>query len=242
MKEHIKKSFFPIYNLPSVPHGTILHTQGPSWVRTSWTMNLSPRENHIPAWPSDSHRHLLISSHSVTFISLNYTWPCPIGYKAFPFYRWKNWGLKDKDDSWLEIGLQGEPIICVVSFKRVPVLFCFVLFSSNDKSRVYLEKFKHFRNKTRQNGLTMVNILGPSPPQCYLCIWQCIFLKIRWNSSLSFIYLIRHYNWMLNNNHKKELVLYQASQNLQGIKKWFAWSGGKFSIIVQSLYHKINHI
>ena len=123
-----------------------------------------------------------------------------------------------------------------------PFLFCFVLFYSNDKSRVYLEKYKHFRNKTRQNGLTMVNILGPSPPQCYLCIWQCIFLKIRWNSSLSFIYLIRHYNWMLNNNHKKELVLHQASQNLQGIKKWFAWSGGKFSIIVQSLYHKINHI
>lgn len=47
---------------------------------------------------------------------------------------------------------------------------------------------------------------------------------------------------MFNNNHKKELVLYEASQNLQGIKKLFAWSGGEFSITVQSLCHKINHI
>lgn len=47
---------------------------------------------------------------------------------------------------------------------------------------------------------------------------------------------------MLNNNHKKQLVLNEASQNLQGRKKWFAWSGGEFSITVQSLYHKTNHI
>ena len=117
-----------MYDLPSVPHGTVLHTQEPNWVRTSRTMNLSPRENHIPAWPSDSPRHLLISSHSVTFISLNYTWPCPIGYKAFPFYRWKTWGLKHKGDSWLEIGLQGEPIICVVSFKSSCFLLLLLLF------------------------------------------------------------------------------------------------------------------
>lgn len=98
-----KKSFFPIYDLPSVPHGIVLHTQEPNWVRTSWTMNLSLRENDIPAWPSDSHRHLLVSSHSVTFISLNYTWPCTIGYKVFPFYRWKNWGLS-KRHGWLLAG------------------------------------------------------------------------------------------------------------------------------------------
>lgn len=70
----------------------------------------------------------LISSHSVTFISLYYTWPCPVGYKVFPFYRWKKWGLKDKGDSWLEMGLQGEPIICVVSFKSSCPFFCLLFF------------------------------------------------------------------------------------------------------------------
>jgi len=71
----------------------------------------------------------------------------------------------------------------VWSASRVPAfVVVVVVFYSNDKSHVYLEKFKHFRNKTRQNakdppGLTMVNILGPGPPQCYLCIGQCIFKK-----------------------------------------------------------------
>ena len=147
MKEHIRKSFFPTYDLPSVPRGKVLLTQEPNWVGASWSMNLSPSENHAPAWPSDTPRHLMVGFHSVAFISLNYAWPCPVGYKVFPFYRWENWGLEDK--GWL-LARDGSTRThnCVVCLKSsCPLFICF--FQIIKIIYVYFEKFKHFRNRTR---------------------------------------------------------------------------------------------
>lgn len=76
-------------------------------------------------------------------------------------------------DSWLEMSLQGELIICIVSLKSArPFSICFsffLSFFSGYKNNVYFENFKNFRNKARWNekdpgnppGMTTVNSLGP---------------------------------------------------------------------------------
>lgn len=135
MKEHIRKSFFPTYDLPSVPRGKVLLTQESNWVGASRTMNLSPSENHAPAWPSDTHRHLMVGFHSVAFISLNYAQPCPVGYKVFPFYRWENWGLEDK--GWL---LARDGSTRTHNWCSLPQEFLsfFYLFFSNYKNNICL--------------------------------------------------------------------------------------------------------